>query len=344
MPTSPDPQTDRAAGALTPLHAPATSARLRDVSLVDLSTEVLARLQTGDRYGGYVTLGEQLRHAVAVAVDVHENRFSATRSRDQLQPILSRLAPGALNNATVVDLGCGSLNPFVFSFLLLMLGARRAVAIDLEPIQDLRVAAQAMAAAAGWMLVDPERIVGPGIITAEEVLRNLRGFSLPLLAAGRQGGIATERLQHRVESIYELSLGDGEADAVFTVSVLEHLERLDDALAELRRVTRPGGIGHHVVDFSDHRRYAESYGITNAREFLKADRFAPAERMHWSNRVRCAELCSMFERRGFVVEDSQAAHLEPLSAEERAAFVEPFRSMEQRSLETIVARLLVRRL
>lgn len=343
MTTSSENREGHAAGSLTPLHQPSARQDLKEVSLVDLSAELLARLSAGQTYGGYVLLGEQLKQTLTAAVDVHENRFSPTRYRDQLHPILSRIKPGELTGGTVVDLGCGSLNPFSFSFLLLMLGAERAYAVDIEPIQDLRLATQAMAHAAGWMLLDSSQIVGPQGIAPEEVLRHLRGFRLPRLAAGQLDGLAPERLQHRVESIYDLSFSDGEVDAVFTVSVFEHLDRLDDALSSLRRVTRSGGIGHHVVDFSDHRRYAESYGLNNPREFLKVQAFEPADRMHWSNRVRCDELCAMFERHGFVVEDAQPAWIESIGEEEQSQFVEPYRSMSRRNLEILVARILVRR-
>ena len=332
-----------APGSLSPLHQPNRRPDLKAVSLPDLSAELLARLTSGETYGAYVLLGEQLKQSLAGVVDVHENRFAPARYRDQLQPILGRLGTGALTGATVVDLGCGSLNPFALSFLLLMLGVERAYAIDIEPIQDFRVASQAMAAAAGAMLLDPSKIVGAGRISPEAVLKNLNGFQLPLLAAGDPAGIAGDRLQHRVESIYDLSLGDGEVDAVFTVSVFEHLERVDEALDSLRRITRPGGVGCHVVDFSDHRRYAESYGISNPLEFLTVDSFAPAERMHWSNRLRCGEICAMFERHGFAVEDAQSAWTEPVSTQERAEFVEPYRSMSLQDLEIIVARIFVRR-
>jgi SAM-dependent methyltransferase len=331
------------AGALTPLHQPTPGHVLETVSLVDLSTELLARLNAGEKYGSYVLLAEQLKQSLESVVDVHENRFSATRSRDQLEPILRCLRSGELSGGTVVDLGCGSLNPFVFSFLLLMLGAERAYAIDIEPIQNLNIAIRAMSTAASWLLVDSSRIFGSHGIAPEEVLKNLNGFHLPLLAAGNPDGIPSHRLQHRVESIYDLPFADGEVDAVFTVSVFEHLERPEEAVESLRRVTRPGGVGYHVVDFSDHRRYADVYGLENPLEFLKVDFFKPPEQMHWSNRIRCDQVCAMFERHDFEVEHVEAAWTKPISEQEQAQFVEPYRSMSRKNLEIIIARILVRR-
>src|SRR5581483_9341559 len=103
--------------------------------------------------------------------------------------ILRRIDLARFQDATVVDLGCGSVNPLAFSFLLLMLGARRGVAIDLEPIQDVAIATKALPAAAAWLLIEPERILGRLAIAPERILANLEGFDLSKLAAGDPAGL-----------------------------------------------------------------------------------------------------------------------------------------------------------
>jgi len=241
----------------------------------------------------------------------------------------------------VVDLGCGALNPFAFSFLLLMLGAERAYAIDLEPIQNIEIAARALSTAAMWLLLEPKRILGrlPGV-AAEDMLANLRGFQLPLLAAGDPAGIAPGRLMHRVESVHDLSLRNNEADGVFSVSLLEHLDRVEDALESLRRITRPGGYGVHVIDFVDHRIYSGQ--AARPFDFLKER--STASLVHGSNRIRCEEFCALFEQHGFVVERVERwAHLPPPTEEEQAQFAEPYRSMARENLATTGARMFVRR-
>ena len=313
-PTASDGKASQISGSLTPLHQPVASAHLKSLSTVALTSELLARLRSGDAYGGHVMVAEQLRQVLSSAIDIHQNRFSARRLNDNVTQILRVVPMRDLRGKTVVDLGCGSLNPFTISFALLMLGAERAYALDLDPVQDVNAAVRAMAAAAGWLLTEPARIVGQADIRPEDVLRNLRGFQLPMLAAGDPIGIDARRLEHRCESIYDLTLAEGEADVVFSVSVFEHLERVDDAVESLRRVTRPGGVGLHVVDFADHRIYAEYYGVTDPLEFLKSVPFEPAEQMHWSNRVRCDEMCATFERHGFHVE---GVELSPGAGERR---------------------------
>ncbi len=330
-------------GALHRLVRPLLRDDLGRVPLVDLSTELLARLASGQRYqtNEQAVLGQQLNESLAAALDVHENRFAASRYADLLRPILGRMKPADLTGATIVDLGCGSLNPFGFSFVMLALGAERAYPIDLEQVQDTAVAVRALATAASWLLLDARRVLGTETIAPEAVLKNLRGFQLPLLAAGDPAGLASGRLMHRVESVYDLSLGDEEADAVFSVSVFEHVDRVDDALESLRRITKRGGVGNHVIDFSDHRIYAGQ--VTSPFEFLKIDSHEPL--VYGSNRIRCDEFCQLFERHGFAVEAVHTAgpYTVALSDDERAQFVEPYRSMRRESLAAVGARIVVRR-
>ena len=330
-------------GALHRLVRPLLRDDLGRLSLVELSTELLARLASGQRYqtNEQAVLGQQLSESLSAALDVHENRFAASRYADLLRPILGRMKSADFAGSTIVDLGCGSLNPFGFSFLMLMLGAERAYPIDLEPVQDTGVAVRALATAAGWLLLDSRRVLGTETIAPEDVLKNLRGFQLPLLASGDPAGLASDRLLHRVESVYDLSLGDEEADAVFSVSVFEHVDRVDDALESLRRITKPGGVGNHVIDFSDHRIYAGQ--VSSPFEFLKTQTDEPL--VYGSNRIRCDEFCRLFERHGFTVEQVHTGgpYTVELSEEERAQFVEPYRSMPRENLAAVGARIVVRR-
>jgi SAM-dependent methyltransferase len=332
------------AGSLPPLHQPKPRDDLKHLALVELSAEVLSRLRSGEAYDGTdeLLLAEQLGQVLARKLDVHLNRFSAQRHHDLLSPIFAELSPGDLQGATIVDLGCGALNPFTFSFLLLMLGAERAYAIDVEPVQNVEIAVRALATAAGWLLLEPKRILGRRAdMVTEDLFSNLNGFQLPLLAAGDPAGIAPLRLIHRIESVHSLSLPNDAADVVFSVSLLEHLDRVEDALESLRRITKPGGLGVHVVDFVDHGIYSNA-GVSPF-EFLTVQ--SAESLVHGSNRIRCDEFCALFEQHGFVVSRvDRWAHLPAPTDEERAKFVEPYRSMSQANLSTTGARIFARRL
>jgi hypothetical protein len=96
-----------------------------------------------------------------------------------------------------------------------------------------------------------------------------------------------------------------------------------------------------VIDFNDHRIYAGE--VKSPFEFLKIESRAPL--VHGSNRIRCAEFRTLFERHGFIVEHvaTAGAYTAELSAEEQAQFVEPYRSMRRENLATVGARFVVRR-
>jgi SAM-dependent methyltransferase len=308
---------------------------------VDLTREVLARLGAGQAYESnrHLVLAGQLQEALAVAIDVHGNRFAARRYYDLVRPILATIPRSRIQGATVVDLGCGSLNPFAFSFFFLMLGAERAYAIDVDPVQDMRRAVKALSECAGWFLIDSRRILDPDHVRPEAVLGNLRGFDLPKLAAGDPAGLAADRLLHRSEPVFDLSLADEEADLVFSVSLLEHLPRIEEALEALRRVTRIGGYGHHLIDFADHRIYDGT--VASPFEYLKVR--TTDELLYGTNRITCRQFCELFERHGFAVERVEAAQTAKLSSHEHARFAEPYRSMPREDFETVSARVLVRR-
>jgi hypothetical protein len=134
-------------------------------------------------------------------------------------------------------------------------------------------------------------------------------------------------------------MNEGEADFVTSVSLLEHIDRIDDMVESLKRITKVGGSGHHVVDFVDHRLYNGQVG--SPFEFLNVD--SPKRLVHGSNRLRKDQLCARFEQHGFVVEEVRPCRTDPLTAEEQSRFVEPYRSMDRENLEMTCARIFVRR-
>ncbi|HET6203094.1 MAG TPA: methyltransferase domain-containing protein [Planctomycetota bacterium] len=314
---------------------------LQGVPLLHLTEELVARLRSGEKYDedDDWILGDLLQQELEAAFDYHNNRYGPRRYYDLLRPVLAVLPRSRFAGATVVDLGCGSVNPFAFTFLLLSIGAERAYGVDIDPIQDWPRAAKALATCAAWMLVASRRLLDPDRVPPEEVLRNLRGFDLSKLGAGDPAGIDRSRLVFLQDSVYDMSLRDGEADVVFSNSFLEHLDRIEDLLESFRRVTKPGGYGHHLVDFSDHRIYPGL--VASPFEFLKLD--TRDEIVFGSNRLRCGQLCALFEKHGFDVERVETARHASLSPADQAQLVEPFRSMDREDLERICARILVRR-
>lgn len=330
----------RPAGALNAFAAPSRHPLLAWASTRDLVVELLARLAAGETVtaDGDLVVAGQLHDVLGTAIDVHLNRFSRQRLIDTTHQFFWHYPPAAFEGSTVVDLGCGSLNPYTLGFLFLLLGAKRAYAVDLEPIQDQQRAARVLSQVAAWMLIDSTRLIGQPVATSDVAAR-LQAFDVSRLERGDIGGIPEGRLTHLLESTEQLSLADGEADLLTSVSLLEHVADIDTTLASLRRVTAPGGRGHHVVDFVDHRLYGGQ--TSDPFAFLTLESSEPL--MFGSNRLRLGQLHAAFERQGFDVERVIPCRTDPITDAQRSTFVEPYRSMSLAELGTTCARFFVRR-
>ena len=245
-----------------------------------------------------------------------------------------------LDEATIIDLGCGSINPYGFLFLFLMLGAKRGIAIDLDEIQNVPKAVQALADCAAMMLINPRGLVGEYAITREQVLRNVASFDLARLGVGDPVGLDPQRLSYRRESISALSLGDNEADLVISNSLLEHIARVDEVIVELGRITRKGGIHIHNIDGSDHRRYWDPR--CHPLKFLTEP--SNEALRYGSNRIRPCDFIPLFERYGFELIAFTPFESVDVGVELRQQLMEPFRSMPNEVLSVIGGRLLLRRI
>ncbi len=324
---------------------PTRPAGLQGVPVADLAAELLHRLLAAAAPSALgeadVRLGLLLARELETRLDVHQNRTSRTRYRDLFENFHRSLAPERppLDGATWVDLGCGAVSPWGALFLFIALGARRGIAIDPDVVQDAAESSRALADLAALLLVDPSGVVADHPIERAQLLRNLEGFDLARLRAGDPAGLAAGRLDHRRESVHALSLGDGEADVVMTNAFLEHIDRVDAALAELARITRRGGFGIHVVDGRDHRSIEER--SFHPLEFLREP--AGDGLRHGCNRLRPLEFARAFERHGFRVVQAVAFERIAIDAATVASFAEPFRSLPQEVLAVTQAKLVVRR-
>jgi SAM-dependent methyltransferase len=91
---------------------------------------------------------------------------------------------------------------------------------------------------------------GPGTITADLAARVPGGEVVAIDAAADVVELARQEAARRGQSnvrcetgdAYQLAFGDASFDVVHAHQVLQHLARPVDALAEMRRVCRPGGV------------------------------------------------------------------------------------------------------
>src|SRR6185312_15880703 len=157
----------------------------------------------------------------------------------------------------------------------------------------------------------------------ERMMRNIASFDLAMLSAGDRSGIDPARLVHRADSVHALSLETGEADVIFSNATLEHIPAVPEAIAELARVTRPGGMGVHVIDCSDHRRYHDPK--VHPLQFLTESH---AEALAYgSNRLRPDQFATIFERNGFDVVNVIPFEHADVGAKLRGQMAQPFKDM-----------------
>ena len=194
------------AGRLNKSVIPSRPAALRHVSLPELCSELLARVDEGEIGASDATilLGCEIHQALEVVLDVHNNRLSGRRYSDLFGAFYEYVRPlrPRLDGATIVELGCGSINPYGLLFLFLMLGGRRGIAIDLDEIQDMPRAVRALADLSAKMLIHPEEIVGDYPITREQMSTEHRFVRFVAAALGRCPGsrCRTVKLQARIRS------------------------------------------------------------------------------------------------------------------------------------------------
>jgi SAM-dependent methyltransferase len=91
-------------------------------------------------------------------------------------------------------------------------------------------------------------------------------------------------------------------DIVVSNAVLEHLYDLPSAFKHLARVTKPGGLGIHQVDFRDHRDYTRPLEHLLMRDDEFYGKFK-AKQGEFGNRYRPSEMQELLERAGFEVKE-----------------------------------------
>lgn len=321
-----------------------SSSDLQNVQSGDLVAELLRRLRAGEGLAASETAAETdavLGMELERATDVFNNRFSRCRISELfcMTNCFSGRAGEDISGATFVELGCGSINPLAALFTLVMLGAARGVGVDLDPPQAPHLVAHGLARCCSYLLSEPRLLVGDYPITRQEIARNLEGFDMYDLWCGNLSGINDSRLELKQESVLDMSLADGVADLVYSVSFLEHVAPLEEAVAEMARITRKGGMGHHTIDGFDHMHYQDPE--RHPLDFLRigSDELLVRD----CNRLRPLQFIDLFERHGFEVVDFQAHTTLPIDDALRATFAEQFRELPEEVLGIAQAGIQVRK-
>jgi len=120
-----------------------------------------------------------------------------------------------------------------------------------------------------------------------------------MVAAGRYDDSAIICLRDAAENLE--SIPDNSYDAIVSNAVLEHIKDPARAFAELFRVTRPGGVGLHQVDFRDHRDFSRplDHLLLSPGEFLALNEGRSFE---FGSQLRQADYAVLLRGAGFEIE------------------------------------------
>jgi SAM-dependent methyltransferase len=124
----------------------------------------------------------------------------------------------------------------------------------------------------------------------------------PLDTVISQGGYPPDVISLYSCSLEKLTVPHESVDLVLSNSVFEHLYDLNLAFYHLSRITKPGGLGIHMVDFRDHRDFSRplEYLLSSEREFAREFEESLGQ---YGNRYRPHEMQEFLERAGFEVKE-----------------------------------------
>jgi SAM-dependent methyltransferase len=175
--------------------------------------------------------------------------------------------------------------------------------IAFGPMAYLRAAGAAAAVTDRWLAPWTDAFHGPIYAALADQLEGEPGFdATPLrrMVAERGYGDGSVLCLHdAAENL--ASIPDNHYDAIVSNAVLEHINVPDKAFAELHRVTRPGGVGCHQVDFRDHRDFSRplEHLLLSPAEFLKINE---ARSFEFGSQLRQPDYAALLQQAGFVIE------------------------------------------
>jgi len=228
----------------------------------------------------------------------------------------------------VMDFGCGIFHPYANLLLFWLNGSDRGVAVELDKRIVKTRAADATLELIHELSLSPE-------LYGEPQLEKLRHVDLRALHEGRlYDGMKQAPLTHYVGDVRTLEHGD--FDFVFSQAVLEHVDEVESVFQALYDRTAPGGVHTHVVDFRDHRAYADPKRTT--WDFLTEEKPDGP----FCNRLRVSHILAAFEKAGFEIVAS-AGERKELPREVREKLLPRFTAMSEEDLETQDSQIVLRR-
>ena len=124
----------------------------------------------------------------------------------------------------------------------------------------------------------------------------------PLNTVISQGGYPPEIISLYSCSLEKITVPHESVDLVLSNSVFEHLYDVNLAFYHLSRITKPGGLGIHMVDFRDHRDFSRplEYLLLSEKEFAREFEESLGQ---YGNRYRPHEMQEFLELAGLEVRE-----------------------------------------
>jgi hypothetical protein len=329
----------RSAGSVRRAHT--DTAALDGVPLENLSEALFERLQKIEDSQSLGKLLGQLRTRLTLLTNSASNRYSIVKSKQLLQSIRRHphFSDQLVAGRTLVEFGCGALNPLAGHMAFAALGANRCIGLDLEPPDHPDLAARAMYDVAAEMLVAPHLYYSHPAPDPEFLRKNLGGIDLQGLRDGHFDALPAERFQVLQLPADRTGLEADSAHMCASISFLEHVTNVDEVIAEMARITPTDFLGMHLIDGADHRSYWKpEYDVL---QFLTES--ADVENFTGCNRIRPRQFIKTFEDHGFEVCEFKPLRTKEITAEFRAQLVAPFEQLTDEELQTVDACIYVRK-
>jgi SAM-dependent methyltransferase len=236
----------------------------------------------------------------------------------------------------VLDFGCGAHRPLSGALLYHLCGARRVLAIDLEPPFDIGSVAAGLISEIilllfGGASYDLERAG----VARQEMVRRLADVNIPaLLQADLRRGLPAS-IDWKSCYYEQLSPEEQTFDALISNTVFEHVSDVAGTFRNLRKKISPDGFMIVTIDYRDHRAY-ERAGTSFFQYMI--DGGSP---VGYINKVRHTKFLKIAASEGFVAQESVLETVPP-SPQERAAFLPEYTNLSELDITTCGARVLFR--
>lgn len=231
-----------------------------------------------------------------------------------------------------LSFGAGDRNPMGLPLLAVLAGAARGIALEPGPIRD-DVATATLQETLWDALRDPASY---GLVAAD--LGRLRE-AVDADALWRGDALVAVLAKGRLELSRApgetAGLADESIDIVYSRSVLEHVLKIEAAMAALVGALRPGGVMFHDIGLDAH-------DLRDPISFYYAARGCAADVYSGLNLWRLSDFIALFEKLGCSVEII-ATDTVPLSRIDKSRLIPRFAGCSDEDLRTIGAKLLVRK-